>query len=96
MVSRVGDELLEVAGGKILSRNQDQRHLEDQRYRGKVRRGVVEGLRIDGLVDGVRSGRAEKDFIAIRRGLGDAGGTNHAAGAADVLDDDLLDRKSVV
>src|ERR1700730_9794285 len=45
---------------------------------------------VERLIDGVRAGVAVDELIAVGRRLGDPRGTGHAAGAADVLDHDLL------
>ena len=44
--ARVRDEFLQGAGRKILARDQDQRHLGDERRRGEVGRGVVGRLEL--------------------------------------------------
>jgi hypothetical protein len=42
------------------------------------------------LTDGVRADIAEHKLISVRRRFGDPGGANHAAGSADILDDQLF------
>ncbi len=52
--------------------------------------GAVERLLVQCLALGVGADRAEHQGVAIGRGIGDPLGAGHAAGAADVLDHDLL------
>ncbi len=54
---------------------------------------VVERLLVDGLVDGEDGAAREHRGVAVGRRLGDPRGAGHAAGAADILDDDLLAQK---
>ena len=45
------------------------------------------------LIGRVRAAGAEHELIAVGRSLGDAVGAGHAAGTADVLDNDLLSQE---
>jgi hypothetical protein len=86
----VGDEILEIARRQVLARDQRDRRLGDQRDRRKIGRGVVGRLLVERLVVGMRADAADPHGVAVGPGIGDALGTVHTAGAADVLDDDLL------
>src|SRR5262249_56656169 len=84
---RIDDELSEVARGEILAHDEEQRLLDDQGDRREVGCGVVERVLVQRLVDRMGARAAEHELIAVRRSFGYAGCSGHAAGAADVLDD---------
>ena len=86
----VGDELLQVAGGKIRARHQHQRLIHDQHHRREIGHGVVQRRLVERLVLGVRADVAEHELVAVGRRLRDAVRPGHAAGAADVFHDDGL------
>ena len=86
----ISDEFLKVVHRQILARDEHDRHLGNQRNRRKVRRRVIERLLVHGLALCVRADGAEHERVAVGRGIGDALGPRHAAGAADVLHHDLL------
>ncbi len=56
----------------------------------KVLARVVADIAVERRVDGERAGAAEAQRVAVRRGLRDLPRRDRAAGAAAVLDDDLL------
>src|SRR5262245_20122231 len=84
---RIGNELSEVAGREILADDEEQWLLDDQGDRREVGRGVVERVLVERLVDRMSARTAEHELIAVGRSLGHAGCSGHAAGAANVLDD---------
>ena len=86
----VGDELLEVLGRQILAHGQHDRHLGEQRDRREIGLRIVERLLVERLALGMGADGAEHEGVAVGLGIGDALGAGHAAGAADVLDHDLL------
>ena len=87
---RVGDELGQRADRKVLARDQDARGIRDQRHRLEIGHRVVRRLFVEGR-DLAEYGEAgEQQRIAVGRRLGDPVRTGHAAGAADILDDELL------
>ena len=84
---RVCDEFLQIAGGKIIARDQHQRLIHHQHHRSEIGRGVVERRLVERLVLRVRADIAQHELIAVGRGLGDAVRPRHAAGTADVFHD---------
>ena len=85
----VVDELRHGVGRKFIGGDENGRLVGDQHDRHKIFEQVVGRLLVERLVDGVGAG-AHHDGVAVRRRLRDARGADHAAGAADILDDDLL------
>ena len=86
----VGDEFLEIVGRQRRARNHQHRQIDEQADRRKIGRGVVGRIFVERLVLGVGADIAQHELVAVRRGLRDARRAGHAAGAADVFDDDLL------
>ena len=86
----VSDELLEIVRRQVLARDQHDRHFGDQADGREVGRGVVQGMRVERLALRVRADGAEHEGVAVGLGFGDALGAGLAAGAADVLNDDVL------
>ena len=86
----VFDEFLEIVDRQVLAHDQHRRDFGNQRDRREIGRRVVERPLVERLVLGVGADRAELDRVAVRRRLGDAQAAGHAAGAADIFDDDLL------
>jgi hypothetical protein len=84
---RISDEILEAVGRQVLSRDQQDGRAGDQPDRREIGGGVVERLLVEGLIDRMGAGGGEQELIAVRGRLHDPGGADHAAGAADVLDD---------
>ena len=87
---RVGDELLKIVGREILARDQDKRLIRHQSHRREVGRRVIEWSLVKRLVLGVGPDIAEHELIAVWCCFCHAVGARHAAGAADVFDDDGL------
>ena len=89
-VLRLGDELLEVGGREILARHDQDRRAGRQADRLEVLGRVVFEVGIERGRRAVRAHVPHHDRVAVRlrlRAARDAGG---AAGAGDVLDDELL------
>ena len=86
---RIGDELLQVRNRQILARDQHHRLLGNQHDGSKIGHKVVERILVERLIDGIGSA-AEHELIAVRRRLRHPGRPHHSAGAADVLDHNLL------
>ena len=84
------DEVLQRVGGKILARDEDQRHLGDEGRGREIAGGVVGRLLVERLVLGVGADGAEHEGGAVGRRPRDALRAGHAAGAADILDHHLL------
>jgi len=87
---RIGDELLQVVGWKILAREQHHRLLGEQRDRREIGRRAVRELLVKRLVVGVGADAAEQEHVAVGRRFCHAVGADDAGGGADVLHDHLL------
>ena len=90
LVLHVGDEVLEVRGRqRLLGDDRLRRVVDDADLREAFRR-IVFQVRIERRRRRLRPHVADRDGVAVRRGLGGAGHAEAAAGAADVLDDEGL------
>ena len=92
-VLRLGGEFLQVGGGKVLARDDQDRRAGHETDGLEVLRRVVAQVGIERGRRAVRAHVAHRDGVAVGRcllGAGDAGGT---AGAGDVLDDELLSQR---
>ena len=86
----VGDELLQVVRRQILARSPADRLLGDQPDRLEVHVRLVGEVGVERDRGGVRAHVAERERVAVGIGARGAGRAGGAAGAADVLDDELL------
>ena len=86
----VADELLEVGGRQAVAGHKNDRLRVDQANRLEILQRLVGEVRHQGDRRGVRSNVAEAQRVAVRCGARDAGGAGRAAGAADILDHELL------
>jgi hypothetical protein len=86
----VSDELGQIVGRQILSRDEHEAHIGDQRDRGEVGGGVVERLARERLVERVGADRAEHERVAVGRRLRHPQRAAHAAPAGHVVHDHLL------
>jgi len=81
---------MQVAGRQVVARNEHDRLLDYQPDRRKIGCGIIERFLMQRLVLRMGSRGAHHELIAVRCRLRDAVCADHAAGPADVLDDDLL------
>ena len=86
----IGDEFLEVVGRKLLLGGDDQRKRGHHADRLEIDIGLVGEIRIERDRGGMRAHLAHQDGVAVGIGAHRAGRADGAAGAGDVLDDDLL------
>ena len=86
----VGDEFLEVLDRQILARDQRDRRLGKEGDRREILRRVIKRLLVERLVLRMRADARQDHGVAVGRGIGDALAAIHAAGAADILDHNLL------
>ena len=86
----VGDELAQRVGGEILARHQHLRILDEYGDRREVVDRVIWRLLGEQLAVGVGPAVAVEENVAVGCRLGDAARAGRSAGAADILDDDLL------
>ena len=86
----VGDEFLEIVHRQVRPGDDRDRSYREIGHRREIGLHIVERLLVERLVLRMRADAAEHHRVAVRLGIGDALGTGHATGAADVLDDDLL------
>ena len=80
----------QIVGGQIFAREQNKRRLRDQHDRREISRRIIKRGLVERLIGGVRAHIAEHELVAVRRSFRYAGAAGHAAGAADVFDNDLL------
>ena len=80
---------MERVGGKVLAGKQYGGLVAHQAGRHQVVGEIVERSLVERLIDGVGGG-PDHHRVAIRRRFDHARRTQHAAGSADVFDDDLL------
>ncbi|MNT19765.1 hypothetical protein D3C72_1550370 [compost metagenome] len=90
VLSGVGDQLLHVVGGHRRVHHQDVGQVADTDDGREAGFRVVALLLVQADIDGQRAGGAEQDGVAVGLGVGDVFGADVAAGAAAVLDDDVL------
>jgi hypothetical protein len=83
------DQLLHVVGGDAGRHHQHFRHLGDQRDGREILERVI-GHLLHAGGDGERAGADDADGVAVRLGLGDHVGPEHAGLAGAVLDHDGL------
>jgi hypothetical protein len=81
--------ILQIAGGEILTRDQERGLIRNQHHWREIGGEIVERIFVKRLVDGIGPA-AEHELIAVRSRLRDARRAHHSAGAADILDDHLL------
>ena len=85
----VGDEFLQVFGGKILAQRDDAEGLCHHGY-GCERVGLERQHRIDRVSGGIGAGIADRDGVAVRLSTRGTRQRGRAAGAGDILDHDRL------
>jgi hypothetical protein len=85
----VFDEFANRMGGRRIGHHHDVGNNREQTDRREVVERIVAGGRIERRVDR-QIRRAEQERVAVRRRVGRLVGADIAAGAAAVLDDDLL------
>ncbi|MNQ81412.1 hypothetical protein D3C85_964340 [compost metagenome] len=90
VLSGVGDQLLHVVGGHRRVHHQDVGQVADTDDGREAGFRVVALLLVQADIDGQRAGGAEQDGVAVGLGVGHVLGADVAAGAAAVLDDDVL------
>ena len=86
----VGDQLLQVVRRQAVAPDQHERQVDGEHDRDEIGGGIVGRLFEQGLVLSERIRPSDDDGVAVRSGACRARGADRAAGAADVLDDDLL------
>ena len=89
LLAQVGDQLLRVAGRQVGAGDHGHRHVGDPADRGEGGGRVVGQLAVERAAGGLAD-MVHQDGVAVGVGLGDAGGAQGTAGAADILDDHLL------
>ena len=88
MASAISSGIVFAGDGRV--HQHDQRTGRDQADRREILARVVADIRIERRIDRVRAGAAEAERVAVGRGLRDLARRDRAAGAALVLDHDLL------
>jgi hypothetical protein len=86
----VGDQLFQIARRQAVAPHQHGRHLDGEHDRDEIGNGIVGRLFEQRLVLRERIHGSDDERVAVGSGAGRARGADRAAGAADVLDDDLL------
>jgi hypothetical protein len=81
---------LQIAGRKIVARDQHDRLVGHQRDRLEIGRCVVKRLLIERLVLRVGAEASQYELVTVGCGFGDAVCASHAAGSADVFNHDRL------
>ncbi len=87
---QIGHELRHRLGGKIIARGDHRRGVRGEADRLEVLRGIVFEIRREHRRGHVRSHAAGEQGVAVRRCGGDARAAERAAGAADILDHQLV------
>src|SRR5262249_13711861 len=86
----VSYEISEIPGGKILTRDEEDRLVRYERHRREVADGVIGRIPVERLAVGMGTGGAEQELIAIGRRPRYPQGAGDAAAAADILNGDRL------
>ena len=87
---RVGDKLLQVVGGEVVTRDQHQGFIRKERHRREIRHGVVKWCFVEPLALGEGPDVSDNELIAVRCGLGHTASTDHAACPGDIFHDNRL------
>jgi hypothetical protein len=87
---QIGYELLEILGREILARHHHRRRVRGETNRRKIPGRVVFQIGVERRCRNVRAHTGGKQRIAVMFGGGCTRGTNRAASAADIFDDDIL------
>ena len=87
---RVGDKLLQVVGGEVVTRDQHQRLIRKERHRRAIRLGVVKWCFVEPLALGEGPNVSDNELIAVRYGLGHTASTDHPARPGDIFHDNGL------
>jgi len=90
MVLHIGNEFLEVLGGKMLARHHGDRRVGGQPDRLEILDRIVADAGREHRRGDVRAHAGGQQRVAIGRRCGDARGSDRAAGTAHVLYDDRL------
>jgi hypothetical protein len=90
VLSRIGNEFLQILRGEVLAREQNERRLGDQDHRCEIGRGIIKRIPVERLIGSMRTHIAQDEQVPVRRGFGHTRAADHASRAADILDDDLL------
>src|SRR5580704_19563374 len=86
----VSRKILKRGCWKLLGHNQNQRLLRNKDDRSEIVCRTVQRVLVEGLVVGLGADRSQQNLIAVGCRERDPLGARHAAGASDILDNDLL------
>src|SRR5215471_20226405 len=89
---RVGDKLLQVVGGEVVTRDQHQGLICKERHRREIRHRVVKWCFIEPLALGEGPDVSDNELIAVRYGLGHTASADHAACPGDIFHDNGLSK----
>ena len=87
---RVGDKLLQVVGGEVVTRDQHQGLIRKERHWREIRLSIVKWCFVEPLALGESPNVSDNELIAVRRGLGHTASTDHSACPGDIFHDNGL------
>ena len=90
----IGDEFLEIVGGKVFPGRDDDRQSGDHADRLEIDLRPVGEVRIKRHRGSVRAHLPELDGVAVGAGAHGSDRAGGAAGAGDILDDELLPERA--